>query len=63
MKNAGKAVSREKIYEEIWNTPIKGDRRAMLKRVSVLKRKLNDANCGYTVKTVYGGSYCFEEVE
>jgi DNA-binding response OmpR family regulator len=60
IQNEGVTMSLEQIYEKIWKAPIGGDKRALRKQISNLRNKLEEAECEYTVSTIYGGGYHFE---
>ncbi|MDR0946903.1 MAG: response regulator transcription factor [Ruminococcus sp.] len=60
MQNEKQALSLEQIYEKIWKAPIGNDTRALRKQISNLRSKLEEADCDYTLNTVYGGGYRFE---
>jgi DNA-binding response OmpR family regulator len=59
--NEGRMVSAEYIYEKIWNASDGGTKGTLQKHVSVLRKKLNDGNSGYTVSAVYSEGYRFEK--
>ena len=61
VQNEDRTMSAEYIYEKIWNAPIKNNNSALQKRISVIRQKLEDGNCAYTVRSVYAKGYCFEK--
>jgi len=62
VQNNGTTVSAQWLYEQIWKVPIGDDKRTLQKHISVLRKKLEDGKCGYTVRAVYGEGYCFEKI-
>jgi len=61
-QNEGKMMGVEYIYEKIWNAPIGNDKTALQNRVSAIRKKLEDKNFDYTVRSIYGKGYCFEKI-
>lgn len=62
IQNEGKVMSAEHIYQYVWNAPIGNDKRALQTRVSAIRKKLDESNSGYTVRSAYGEGYCFENI-
>jgi DNA-binding response OmpR family regulator len=61
-QNEGAMISAVQMYEKIWKAPLGGDKRSLQKHISVLRAKLEEKECGYTIRAVYGEGYCFEKV-
>jgi len=61
-ENEDKTMSAEYIYQKVWNAPIGSDKNALQKRISTIRKRLENSNCGYTVRTVYNEGYCFEKI-
>ena len=61
VQNENKIMSAETLYEEAWGQSIGDDKRSLQKRISALRKKLEEANSGYTVNVEYGQGYCFEK--
>ena len=61
-QNEGKELSAEYVYEKVWNTPLHEDKGALKNQMSILRTRLYEENCGYTVRNIYGKGYCFEKV-
>lgn len=57
--NEDKILTADEIYKEVWNRQIGGDKRALQKRVSVIRLKLTGS--GYEIVNEYGKGYCFRE--
>lgn len=62
-RNEGKAMSVDELYQKAWGQPMCGEKRALQKRVSELKNKLQGGKCSHAINTVYGTGYCFEKIE
>ena len=58
MKNAGVALSREKILNNVWDYDYFGDARTIDTHVKKLRAKLG--TCGDYIKTIWGMGYKFE---
>ena len=58
MENAGIALSREKILNNVWNYDYFGDARTIDTHVKKLRAKLG--SCGDYIKTIWGMGYKFE---
>lgn len=58
MENQGKALSREKILNSVWNYDYFGDARTIDTHVKKLRSKMGP--CGDMIKTVWGMGYKFE---
>ena len=63
MENEGQVMSAQHLYETIWEAPMLDDNRSLKKHISDLRRKLEAGNSGYTIRSVYGEGYRFEEPE
>lgn len=60
VKNEGKAVPKEQIFEEVWKRPLSGDTQALWAAVSRLKRKLELGGASFVVHSPHRGGYCLE---
>ena len=60
VKNAGKALRREKILSAVWGYDYFGDTRAVDTQISRLRQKLTKAGASFDIKTVYGVGYRLE---
>ena len=58
MENAGLALSREKILNNVWNYDYFGDARTIDTHVKKLRAKMGDK--GELIKTIWGMGYKFE---
>jgi len=56
----GQIISSERLYEKVWNAPSGDDVRAVKFQIYNLRRKLE--NSGYSIVSMRGAGYCFEEV-
>jgi DNA-binding response OmpR family regulator len=56
-QNEGKAMSAEVIYEKVWGLPLNDNKSALEKRISRLRKSIQ--NSGYTIYTQRGHGYCF----
>lgn len=61
MQYEGEAVSRERLFEEVWKRPLAEDDQALKSTVSRLRKKL--LGSGYQVRAVRGSGYRFEPEE
>jgi len=61
IKNAGKIISSEGIYTDFWELQITGNYNCLYKTISLLRKKLVQAGCIYTISYVYGKGYCFQK--
>jgi DNA-binding response OmpR family regulator len=59
IKNAGKVLSPEFLYESIWKQPIQGEIGALWRQISNLKAKIEKAEIIH-ISTVRGKGYVFE---
>jgi DNA-binding response OmpR family regulator len=62
VQNEDKLMSAERLYEAIWKAPLNDDNRTLQSNISALRKKLEDRDCGYTLRAVYGKGYCFEKI-
>ena len=62
LQHENRVLSAESIYREIWETPMNGDNRPLKTRICGLRKKMDGADCAYTINAVYGQGYCFERV-
>jgi len=62
LQHENQVLSVATIYEEIWETPMNGDNRPLKTRICGLRKKMDCADCEYTINAVYGQGYCFERV-
>ena len=60
-QNEGTIISAEQLYQKVWNAPIGNDKNALQNRISAIRKKLEEKNYDYTISSVYGKGYCFEE--
>lgn len=60
VQNEGNVITTEDLYSKIWGRPMAGDKTAVQKAASRLRKKLDAA--GYTVRSVYSKGYVFEPV-
>ena len=58
MRNAGKAVSREKLLDNVWGMAFAGDTRTVDVHIRTLRQKLGDS--GSQIATVRGVGYRME---
>jgi len=60
--HAGQLLDSAYLYEKAWDLPMNGDKQTLQNHVSSLRKKLEDGDCGYTISSIYGKGYRFEEV-
>ncbi len=58
--NEDKEITFEKIFREVWNSPINSDTRAVVSAISRLRKKISDS--GYAISAVYGVGYRFSKI-
>lgn len=61
VKNAGVALSRERILNEVWGYEYYGDTRAVDTLIKRIRQKLPDKNVHFRITSVYGMGYRLEE--
>jgi DNA-binding response OmpR family regulator len=61
-QNKGEILGVENIFQEVWGMPIGGDSRTLRKHISELRGKMTNAGCTYSINSVYGQGYRFEEI-
>lgn len=61
VKNAGTALSRERIMNEVWGYDYYGDTRSVDTVIKRLRQKLPEANTNFRIASVYGMGYRLEE--
>lgn len=61
VKNAGTALSRERILNEVWGYDYYGDTRSVDTLIKRLRQKLPDENIHFRIASVYGMGYRLEE--
>lgn len=61
VKNAGTALSRDRIMNEVWGYEYYGDTRAVDTLIKRLRQKLPDKNVSFRIASVYGMGYRLEE--
>ncbi|MCL2572202.1 MAG: response regulator transcription factor [Defluviitaleaceae bacterium] len=59
MQHEGKVLSAEEIYEQVWKKKMLGDNRTVKTAVYNLRNSLEGT--GYTINSVYGKGYIFEQ--
>ena len=59
VRNAGETINTEDLYRNAWGAPMLGDKKALQRRVSDLKSKLNQSQCSHEIIAVYGVGYQF----
>lgn len=60
MKNEGKILSPEELYEEVWGTQSANDTRTIRFHIKNLKKKINTENAeDYDIISIYGKGYSF----
>lgn len=62
-ENEGATLSAETLYQAVWHTPMAGDNRTLKKHLSVIRKKLEEGESGYTITAVYGKGYVFQALE
>lgn len=62
VQNEGRTLSMDYLYETIWLMPVTNDSRTLKKHISLLRKKLTDGGCEYTISVFYGKGYKFERV-
>lgn len=62
-ENEGTTLSAETLYQAVWHTPMAGDNRTLKKHLSVIRKKLEEGESGYTISAVYGKGYVFQVLE
>lgn len=60
MQNEGEVLSKEQLYEKIWNISAVGDTRVVKTHLSNVRRKLEGS--GFTVTSTRGEGYTFEHI-
>ncbi len=63
MKNAGTALTRERILNNVWGYDYYGDMRAVDTLVKRLRQKLPSEGVHFAIRSIYGVGYRMEEVE
>jgi len=58
VRNEGKTLSKETLFETVWKQSMAGDDRTLKKHLSNVRSKLADS--GYTISVSRGEGYCFE---
>lgn len=61
--HAGKVLSREQILSSVWGYDYMGDIRAVDTHIKRIRRKLPEDTPGWSLKSIYGVGYKFEEHE
>jgi len=59
VQNEEKTLSKEFLYETVWNQPVNDDARAVKAHLSNVRKKLSGS--GYSVTVSRGEGYCFEK--
>jgi DNA-binding response OmpR family regulator len=62
IKNEGKAVAPQKLYEEVWKQPMLCGDKPIKNVVYRLRKRLEEGNSEYTVVMYLGDGYCFEKI-
>jgi len=62
-QNEGRTLSKEILYEAVWNAPMVGDSGAFWKQMSTLKKKLDKDGGGVLTISHGGGGYMLEIVD
>jgi DNA-binding response OmpR family regulator len=58
IRNEGKVLSREALYEAVWMLPANDETRTVKTHISEIRKKI--IGCGYTITVSRGEGYCFE---
>ncbi len=58
VRNEGKMLSKEILFEKVWRQPVNEDARAIKAHLSNVRKKLRGS--GYTINTSRGQGYCFK---
>lgn len=61
VKNAGKVINREELLYKVWGYDYIGDTRAVDTLVKRIRQKVAKASPDFSIKSVYGVGYKFEE--
>lgn len=61
VQNEGRAIRAEYLYERVWNAPMGEDNRTLKKHISSLRKGLEEGNSGYTIASIRGEGYRFEQ--
>lgn len=59
IRNEGRMIQAERLYEEVWGQPMTGDTNAIKTTMSRLREKIKPA--GFQIESVRGSGYRFEE--
>jgi DNA-binding response OmpR family regulator len=62
IKNEGKAMTAQKLYEEVWKQPMVCGDKPIKNVVYRLRKRLEEDNSEYTVVMYRGDGYCFEKI-
>jgi len=62
VREEGKAISAEKIYEYVWRSEEAFNNRLVQEKIAALSVMLENEDCGYAIKRVTGDGYCFYKV-
>jgi DNA-binding response OmpR family regulator len=62
IKNQGKAIAAQKLYEEVWKQPMVCGDKPVKNAVYRLRKKLEQGSSDYTVVMHRGDGYCFEKI-
>ena len=60
VQNENKCLNPRYIYEKVWGSNIHDDNRALKVRISEVRKKLEAAECEYTISNMRGEGYCFQ---
>ncbi|MBU4540635.1 MAG: response regulator transcription factor [Firmicutes bacterium] len=63
VKNTGKVFSREQLLSEVWGYDYFGDTRAVDTQIKRLRKKMEQTNHAFEIKSVYGIGYKFEVLQ
>jgi len=61
VRNEGRTLTKETLYETVWNQRLSGDDRVLRTTVSRLRAKLEAAGSGYDIVSTRGEGYTFVE--
>jgi DNA-binding response OmpR family regulator len=62
IKNEGKTVAAQKLYEEVWKQPMVCGDKPIKNVIYRLRKRLEEGNSDYSVTMYRGDGYCFEKI-
>jgi len=63
VRDEGKAISADRLYEIIWKSEIGSNKRMLQKQISTLSAILENGDSGYRIRDENGEKYCFESTK